>query len=48
MFRIFNEHIHEKITQVTGWHPKRKIEKIVQDISQWIGNNKHMLKEILK
>ena len=39
---------HEKITQVTGWHPKRKLEKIVQDISQWIGNNKYMLKEILK
>ena len=39
---------HGKITQATGWYPKRKVEQIIQDISQWILNNEHLLAEILK
>lgn len=37
-----------KITQATGWHPKRKVDQIIQDICQWIRNNEHLLEVILK
>ena len=37
-----------KINQATGWHPKRKVEQIIQDIYQWTRNNEHLLEGILK
>ena len=39
---------HAKITQATGWYPKRKVERIIQDVFQWILNNENMLEGILK
>ena len=37
-----------KINQATGWHPKRKVEQIIQDICRWTRNNEHLLEGILK
>ena len=39
---------YDKITQVTGWYPKRKVDQIIQDICQWIQKNENLLEGILK
>lgn len=36
-----------KITQLTGWRPRRSAQKTISDIAQWIQKNKSSLKPIL-
>jgi CDP-paratose 2-epimerase len=39
---------NEKITEKTGWKPKRDLKKLVSDTFEWLSNNEQQLKNILQ